>query len=216
MVTDIPADDGASMPLTGPKLVEFHFDLGSPNAYLVHKVLPALAARTGATVRYVPVLLGGIFKATHNRSPFEAFAGIRNKLAYERLEIARFVARHGLPEFRMNPYFPVNALLLMRGAVAMDKQGRLAAYAEAAFHHMWEEPKKMDDPAVFKAAMDASGIDGAALLEATKSPDVKATLIANTESSVGRGAFGVPTFFIGREMYFGKDRLRDVEEALTG
>jgi 2-hydroxychromene-2-carboxylate isomerase len=215
MVMDTDADDEAPMSLNGPRLVEFHFDVGSPNAYFVHKVLPGIAERTGATLRYVPVLLGGIFKATHNRSPFEAFAGIRNKLAYERLEIARFIARHGLTGFKMNPFFPVNTLMLMRGAVAMDKEGRLGPYVEAAFHHMWVEPKKMDDPAVFKTAMDASGLDGAALLEAAQAPDVKAGLIANTEASVGRGAFGVPTFFIGREMYFGKDRLRDVEEALA-
>lgn len=203
------------MPRSGPRLVEFHFDFGSPNAYFAHKALAGLAARTGATVRHVPVLLGGIFKATNNRSPFEAFAGVRNKLAYERLEIARFIARHGLTRFKMNPFFPVNTLMLMRGAVAMDKQGQLAPYAEAGFHHMWEEPKRMDDPVVFKAAMDSSGFDGAALLEATQAPDVKAGLIGNTETSVGRGAFGVPTFFIGRDMYFGKDRLHDVEAALA-
>lgn len=197
------------------KLVEFHFDFGSPNAYFAHRVLPAIAARTGATVRYVPMLLGGIFKATNNRSPFEAFAGVRNKLDYERLEMRRFIARHGLGAFRMNPFFPVNTLTLMRAAVAAEMEGKLAPYVEAGFHHMWEEPKKMDNPAVFKAAMDASGLDGTALLAAAQSPDVKARLIANTEVSVGRGAFGAPTFFIGREMFFGKDRLRDVEDMLA-
>ncbi|MBX9989862.1 2-hydroxychromene-2-carboxylate isomerase [Phreatobacter oligotrophus] len=203
------------MPLSGPKVVEFHFDFGSPNAYFAHKVLPGIVARTGASIRYVPVLLGGIFKATNNRSPFEAFSGVKNKLAYERLEIARFIAKHKLDRFTMNPFFPVNTLLLMRGAVAMEKEGRLAPYVEAGFHHMWEEPKKMDDPAVFKAALDASGFDGAAILEATQAADVKAGLMANTEASVGRGSFGAPTFFVGREIFFGKDRLRDVEDALA-
>ncbi|MGU9981968.1 2-hydroxychromene-2-carboxylate isomerase [Phreatobacter sp. HK31-P] len=205
-----------SMAADGPKALDFHFDVASPNAYFAHRVLPGIAARTGATVRYVPVLLGGIFKVTNNRSPFEAFAGIRNKLDYERLEMRRFIERHGLTRFRMNPFFPVNTLLLMRGAVAADKAGTLAPYVEAAFHHMWEEPKKMDDPAVFRTAMEASGLDGAAILESASAADVKAQLIANTEASVGRGAFGVPTFFIGRDMYFGKDRLRDVEDALGG
>jgi 2-hydroxychromene-2-carboxylate isomerase len=163
----------------------------------------------------VPVLLGGIFKATNNRSPFEAFSGVKNKLAYERLEIARFIAKHKLDRFTMNPFFPVNTLLLMRGAVAMEKEGKLGPYVEAGFHHMWEEPKKMDDPAVFKAALDASGFDGAAILEATQAADVKAGLMANTEASVGRGSFGAPTFFVGREIFFGKDRLRDVEDALA-
>ncbi len=207
--------DDETMPLSGPKVVEFHFDFGSPNAYFAHKVLPGIVARTGASIRYVPVLLGGIFKATNNRSPFEAFSGVKNKLAYERLEIARFIAKHKLDRFTMNPFFPVNTLLLMRGAVAMEKEGKLSPYVEAGFHHMWEAPKKMDDPAVFKAAMDASGFDGAAILEATQAADVKAGLMANTEASVGRGSFGAPTFFVGREIFFGKDRLRDVEDALA-
>jgi len=211
-----PAAQENVMMAGGPKVLDFHFDFGSPNAYFAHRVLPGIAGRTGATIRHVPVLLGGIFKATNNRSPFEAFAGVRNKLDYERLEIRRFIEKHGLTRFRMNPFFPVNTLLLMRGAVAADKAGRLAPYVEAGFHHMWEEPKRMDDPAVFRAAMDASGLDGAAILESTQAADVKAQLIANTEASVGRGAFGVPTFFLGRDMYFGKDRLRDVEDALGG
>lgn len=198
-----------------PKVIEFHFDFGSPNAYFSHKVLPAIAARTGATVRAVPVLLGGIFKATNNRSPFEAFSGIKNKLDYERLEMKRFLERHGLSQFRMNPFFPVNTLTLMRGAVAAEADGILAAYMDAGFHHMWEEPKKMDDPAVFRAAMDASGLDGARLLERTQDPGIKAKLMENTEASVGRGAFGIPTFFVGREIFFGKDRLRDVEDMLA-
>lgn len=200
---------------TDPRTIEFHFDFGSPNAYFSHKVLPAIAARAGAMVRPVPVLLGGIFKATNNRSPFEAFAGIRNKLDYERLEMKRFVDRHGLKRFRMNPFFPVNTLTLMRGAVAAEMDGILAPYMEAGFHHMWEEPKKMDDPAVFREAFDASGLDGARLLERTQDAGVKARLIENTESSVGRGSFGIPTFFVGREIFFGKDRLRDVEDMLA-
>lgn len=198
-----------------PKVIEFHFDFGSPNAYLSHKVLPAIAQRTGATVRAVPVLLGGIFKATNNRSPFEAFSGIKNKLDYERLEMKRFLQRHGLTRFRMNPFFPVNTLTLMRGAVAAEADGTLAAYMDAGFHHMWEEPKKMDDPAVFREAMDASGLDGARILERVQDPAVKAMLIENTEASVGRGSFGIPTFFVGRDIFFGKDRLRDVEDMLA-
>jgi 2-hydroxychromene-2-carboxylate isomerase len=198
-----------------PKVIEFHFDFGSPNAYLSHRILPAIAARTGATVRAVPVLLGGIFKATNNRSPFEAFSGIKNKLDYERLEMKRFLKRHGLSQFKMNPFFPVNTLTLMRGAVAAEMDGILGPYMEAGFHHMWEEPKKMDDAAVYKAAIDASGLDGARLLERTQDPGVKAKLMENTEVSVGRGSFGIPTFFVGREIFFGKDRLRDVEDMLA-
>jgi 2-hydroxychromene-2-carboxylate isomerase len=196
--------------------VEFHFDFGSPNAYLAHRVIPAIEARTGACFRYVPVLLGGVFKATGNRSPMEAFAGIRNKLAYEQLETQRFIRRHGIEGFTRNPFFPVNTLTIMRGAAAAELDGGLAVYVNAVFHHMWEEPKKMDDPAVIQAALEASGLDAAAILARAQDPEVKAKLIANTEQSVARGTFGSPTFFVGDAIYFGKDRLRDVEEAIAG
>jgi 2-hydroxychromene-2-carboxylate isomerase len=196
------------------EIVEFHFDFGSPNAYLSHRVIPGIEQRTGATFRYVPVLLGGVFKATNNRSPAEAFAGIRNKPEYERLETDRFIRRHGITEFNRNPFFPVNTLRIMRGATAADMDGTLARYVAAVFHHMWEDPKKLDEPDVILAALNQSGLDGAAIMSRTEDPAVKQRLIANTEASVARGTFGSPTFFIGREMWFGKDRLRDVEEAI--
>ena len=195
--------------------VEFHFDFGSPNAYLAHRVIPEIERRTGASFRYVPVLLGGVFKATGNRSPAEAFAGVRNKPEYERLETERFVRRHGITGFNRNPFFPVNTLRIMRGAVAAEIDGTLAAYVEAVFHYMWEQPKKMDDPNVIRAALDQSGLDGAAMLARIEDGAVKQKLIANTEASVARGTFGSPTFFVGNEMWFGKDRLRDVEEAIA-
>jgi 2-hydroxychromene-2-carboxylate isomerase len=196
--------------------VEFHFDFGSPNAYLAHLVIPEIERRTGASFRYVPVLLGGVYKATGNRSPGEAFAGIRNKPEYERLETERFVRRHGITAFARNPFFPVNTLRIMRGAVAAEMDGGFSQYVDAVFHHMWDQPKKMDEPEVIRAALDESGLDGAAVLARTEDPAVKQTLIANTEASVSRGTFGSPTFFVGDEMWFGKDRLRDVEEAIEG
>lgn len=195
--------------------VEFHFDFGSPNAYLAHRVIPAIEARTGATFRYVPVLLGGVFKATNNRSPAETLQGIRNKPEYERLETERFMRRHGITAFRRNPFFPVNTLQIMRGAVAAEIDGYFADYANAVFHHMWEEPKKMDEPDVIRAALDASGLDGARTLARIQDPIVKQTLLENTEHSVARGTFGSPTFFVGDEMWFGKDRLRDVEDEIV-
>jgi 2-hydroxychromene-2-carboxylate isomerase len=196
--------------------VEFHFDFGSPNAYLAHRVIPAIEARTGASFRYVPVLLGGVFKATGNRSPGEAFAGIRNKPAYQRLETERFIRRHRIEGFVANPFFPVNTLQIMRGAAAAEIDGGLERYVNAMFHHMWEAPKKLDEPDVLRDALTASGLDAAAAMVRMQDPAVKARLIANTEISVSRGAFGSPTFFVGDAMYFGKDRLRDVEEAVLG
>jgi 2-hydroxychromene-2-carboxylate isomerase len=195
--------------------VQFHFDFGSPNAYLSHKVLPAIERRTGVKFDYVPVLLGGIFKATNNRSPMQAFANIKNKFEYERLEMKRFIEKHGLDRFQMNPFFPVNTLTLMRGAVAAKMDGDFARYVEAVFHHMWEAPKKMDDPAVIRAALDESGLDGETLLQRTQDPKVKEQLVRNTEAVVARGAFGAPTFFVGDEMFFGKDRLGDVEAEIV-
>jgi 2-hydroxychromene-2-carboxylate isomerase len=195
--------------------VEFHFDFGSPNAYLAHKVIPAIEKRTGASFRYVPVLLGGVFKATNNRSPAEAFAGIKNKSEYERLEMMRFVKRHALDRFKLNPHFPVNTLQIMRGAVAAEIDGFLMPYVEAVFRHMWEEGRKMDDPDVIRAALDEAGLDGTRLLERIQAPEVKERLLRNTEASVARGTFGSPTFFVGNEIFFGKDRLRDVEEEIV-
>lgn len=196
--------------------VEFHFDFGSPNAYLAHRVIPAIEARTRAKFRYVPVLLGGVFKATGNRSPMEAFGGIRNKLEYERLETERFLRRHRITDYVRNPFFPVNTLQMMRGAAAAEVDGELDRYVNAMFHHMWEAPKKLDEPDVLRDALTASGFDAAKAMARSQDPAVKAKLIANTEISVARGAFGSPTFFVGDAMYFGKDRLRDVEEAIQG
>ena len=197
------------------KAVEFIFDFGSPNAYLAHKVLPGVAARTGATVVLLPCLLGGIFKLTGNQAPTTAFGGIKGKLDYEMLETQRFIQAHGLSAFRFNPHFPVNTLLLMRGMVAAQGMGVDEAYLDAMLRGMWEEGLKLDDPAVFVAAVDAAGLDGQALLAATADPEVKARLAANTDAAVARGVFGIPTLFVGDEMFFGKDRLGQVEAELA-
>jgi 2-hydroxychromene-2-carboxylate isomerase len=195
--------------------VEFHFDFGSPNAYLAHLAVPEIEKRTGAKFEYVPILLGGVFKLTNNRSPAESMRGIKNRLEYEELERQRFVRRHAIRRFSFNPFFPVNTLLIMRGAVAAQLEGVFDRYVDEVFRHMWAEPKKMDDPEVVRAALGQSGLNAAALLARTQEPAVKERLLKNTEASVARGAFGSPTFFVGSELFFGKDRLRDVEEELV-
>jgi 2-hydroxychromene-2-carboxylate isomerase len=195
--------------------VEFLFDFGSPNAYLAHKVVPGIEARSGARFEYVPILLGGIFKLTGNRSPMEAFAGIKNKREFMRIEMGRFIRKHAISAFQLNPHFPVNTLTLMRMAAAASIDGGLAPLVEAAFHHMWEEPKKMDDPAVLQTALAASGLDAERLLARSQDVDAKTLLMASTERAVARGAFGAPTFFVGDEMFYGKDQLRDVEEEIV-
>lgn len=193
---------------------EFHFDFGSPNAYLAHCVVPAIEARTGVRFDYVPILLGGVFKLTNNASPMVMFKDIGNKLAYQRIEFQRFIRRHAIARFQFNPFFPVNTLQVMRAAIGAQVEGVFPRYVEALFHHMWEEPKKMDEAEVIRAALDASGLDGATLLARAQEPDVKQRLVRNTEASVARGTFGAPTFFVGEEIFFGKDSLRDVEEAI--
>jgi 2-hydroxychromene-2-carboxylate isomerase len=194
--------------------VQFHFDFGSPNAYLSHLVIPAIEQRTGARFEYVPVLLGGVFKLTNNRSPAESLAGIKNKPEYQRLETQRFLKRHGITSFSPNPFFPVNTLTLMRGAIAAQRLGIFDRYVDEIYRHMWAEPKKMDDPAVLRAALLESDLDADAILALVQEPEVKQELLSNTERSVACGTFGSPTFFVGEDIYFGKDRLRDVEEAI--
>ena len=195
-------------------LVEFHFDFGSPNAYLAHLVIPQIERRTGAKFAYVPVLLGGVFKLTGNRSPAESLAGIKNKPEYERLETERFLKRHGITRYRRNPFFPVNTLAIMRGAVAAQRLCIYERYIDEIYCHMWAEPKKLDDPEVLRGALIEAGFDAGRLLALSQTDEVKNELRANTDRSVARGTFGSPTFFVGDDIYFGKDRLRDVEEAI--
>lgn len=194
---------------------QFLFDFGSPNAFLSHEAIPAIEARTGVKFDYVPVLLGGIFKATNNRSPAETYAGVKNKREFHQLETERFLRRFKVKPYAWNPNFPVNTLNLMRAAIAAQLEGVFEQYVEAAFHHMWVEPKKMDDPDVAVAALTASGLNGAKLLARGQEAEVKAKLVANTQDAVERGAFGSPTFFVGKEMFFGKEQLRDVEEMIA-
>ena len=197
------------------KEVDFYFDFASPNAYLSHKVMHSIKERTGVTVNYIPVLLGGIFKLTNNKPPMEQFFGGKNKNEYQNLEMQRFITKHGLEKFQMNPHFPVISLQIIRGAVAADMDGYLEDYIDKVLVHMWEEPKKMDDPEIIKSAFEESGFDSEKLMAQMQDPDVKAKLISNTEAAAERGVFGIPTFFVGDEMYFGKDTLWQVEEKIS-
>jgi 2-hydroxychromene-2-carboxylate isomerase len=195
---------------------QFLFDFGSPNAFLSHEAIPAIEQRTGVKFEYVPILLGGIFKATNNKSPAETLAGVKNKPEFNALETERFIKRFKVEPYVWNPFFPVNTLNLMRAAIAAQFEGVFEKYVEAAFHHMWREPKKMDDLEVAAKALSGSGLDGAKLLTRAQDGDVKARLIENTQSAVERGAFGSPTFFVGNEIFFGKEQLREVEELVAG
>ncbi|MEA2857901.1 MAG: hypothetical protein QOH98_2222 [Methylobacteriaceae bacterium] len=194
---------------------EFLFDFGSPNAYLSHLVIPSVEQRTGARFKYVPILLGGVFRLTNNKSPIESFAGIKNKPEFQRLEMRRFLKRHNITAFKMNPFFPVNTLQLMRGAVAAETEGVFMPYVDAMFRFMWAEPRKMDDPEIVRASLREARLDADLLLRRVQEDDVKARLLENTQRAVDRGVFGSPSFFVGDELFFGKDQLRDVEEEIA-
>ena len=196
------------------RTLEFIFDFASPNAYLAWRALPDLLARTGAELTITPCLLGGLFKATGNQAPMTAFAGIKGKLEYEALETRRFIERHGLTRFRMNPHFPLNNLMAMRGLIAAQMEGRGDAYLEAVSVATWEEGLKTDEPAVLGEVLDLAGLEGARLLARTQEPAVKQALIDNTERAAARGAFGIPTFFVDGEIVYGKERLEQVERML--
>ncbi len=195
--------------------VEFIFDFGSPNAYLAYRALPPILERTGARLIISPCLLGGIFKATGNQAPAVAFAAVKGKLDYEMLEIRRFAAKHRLDKFRLNPHFPVNTLMLMRGLIAAGEAGHEVAYLEMGLEGLWEEGLKLDDREVLARRIDTAGLNSASLLAAAQTDRVKLKLADNTAAAVARGVFGIPTFFVGEDMFFGKDRLGQVEEAIA-
>ena len=194
------------------KTADFIFDFASPNAYLVHNAIPEIEQRTGAKFIYKPCLLGGIFKATNNQAPMIAFGDIPAKMAYDGLEMERFIARHNLTNFKMNPNFPIITLQLMRAATAAEADGYLMDFISAMLPCMWETGLKMDDPDVIRTAFTDAGFDADKLFEQMASDEIKGQLVANTQAAVDRGAFGIPTFFVGDEMFFGKERLGQVEE----
>ncbi len=195
------------------KSFEFHFDFGGPNSYLAHKILPQFCADNDAVAVYVPISLGGLFKITNNQAPLMRYAETPAKRDYEMLEFRRFIQKHRLP-FQMNPHFPINSLTLMRGAVAGQHLGCFMPYVDAIMDATWEQGVNTGDAEALHAVLIDAGLDAAALIAKAGDPDVKAELIANTEKSAARGAFGVPSFFVGEELYWGKERLGQVAEAL--
>jgi 2-hydroxychromene-2-carboxylate isomerase len=197
---------------TQPKTIEFLFDFGSPTTYLAHTQMAQLAGDTGAQIQYVPMLLGGVFKATGNQSPVMVPA----KGRWMGDDLQRFARRYRVP-FAFNPHFPINTLTLMRGAVGlqMREPERFMPYVNAMFHAMWVEPANLGDAAVLAQTLAAAGFDAASFQALVADAEIKAKLIANTEAAVARGAFGAPTCFVGDQMFFGQDRLDFVREAAS-
>jgi 2-hydroxychromene-2-carboxylate isomerase len=196
--------------------IEFLFDFASPNAYLSYHVLKDVAERHDAALSLTPVLLGGLFKLTNNQAPMQAFADVKGKLDYDMLETQRFIASHRLDRFRFNPYFPINTISLMRGFIAARQMGIEQRYVDANLEAMWEQERNMGDPSEAQAVWSAAGLNAEALLQAIQMQSVKDALLHNTEQAAARGAFGVPTFFLGDEMFFGKERIAQIEAMIRG
>jgi len=195
--------------------VEFHFDFGSPNAYLAHLVIPEIEQRTGVKFEYVPVLLGGVYKLTGKPVPrLRASPASRTSPTTSASRRRASSNATGSLASGRTRSFPVNTLTIMRGAIAAQKLEVFERYVDEIYRHMWSEPKKLDDPAVLREVLLESGFDANRFAELVQDPEVKAQLLDNTERSVARGTFGSPTFFVGDEIFFGKDRLRDVEEMI--
>ena len=193
------------------RAVEFYFDVGSPAAYLAWTQLPAIARAAGCEIEYRPFLLGGVFQATGNRSPMEVPA----KGQYMQDDLQRFARRYGVP-FRHNPHFPINTLMLMRGAIGLQvrEPGKFLAYGDAVYRAIWVDGRNMNDPQEVGAVLLRAGFDPQALLALTQDPQVKENLKAVTQEAVGRGVFGAPTFFVGDQMFWGQDRIDFLKEEL--
>lgn len=194
--------------------IEFFYDFGSPKSFFVHKLLPNIAKKYNVEVIPKPILLGGVFKLTNNKSPMETFKDVKGKKEYENQETTRFVKRHNLA-FQWNPYFPVNTIGVMRGAIYTNKKDFGDLYTETIFQAMWVDQKKMDDPTVISETLTAAGLPTEEIMEATQTPIVKAELIDATNHAVARNIFGAPTMFVGNEMFFGKEGLDEIDFLLS-
>ena len=197
-----------------PSNIEFLFDFASPNAYLSYHVLTGVAERNGATLTLTPVLLGGLFKLTNNQAPMQAFGEVKGKLEYDMLETQRFIAAHQLNQFTFNPHFPINTIMLMRGFIAAQQMGVVDQYVDVNLSAMWEREQNMGDPEVAAGVWQSGGLDATALVDAVQTQAVKDALLHNTQQAAERGAFGVPTFFVGDEMFFGKERIVQIAEII--
>ena len=197
------------------KTFDFIYDFGSPNSYLVHKMMDRIVDRTGAVPVYCPVLLGGVFKLTGNQPPMMAFSGVKGKMEYERHVMQRFIQRNDIP-FQFNPHFPVVTTALMRGAVFAQGRDYEMAYVDCVMEAMWLHGKKMNDPAVMAEVLAARGLPAEEIMAGVQDQGVKDRLIELTSAAVERGVFGAPMMFVGDEPFFGKDSLLEMELVLTG
>ncbi|MGN4051205.1 2-hydroxychromene-2-carboxylate isomerase [Pseudomonas sp. SM4] len=193
------------------KTVEFYFDLGSPATYLAYTQLPKICAQTGSELIYIPMLLGGVFKATGNASP--AMIPAKGRYMFEDLD--RYAKRYDVP-LTFNPHFPINTLMLMRAVtgIQLHHPERFQAFIDCLFHALWVEGRSLDEPETVAAVLTEQGFDPQTVLALANDESVKAVLKENTETAVKRGVFGAPSMFVGQQLFFGQDRLDFVEQAL--
>ena len=194
--------------------IEFYYDFGSPKSYFVYKLLPAIAKKYHLELVYKPMLLGGVFKLTNNKSPVDAFKGVKGKLEYDNIETARFLKRFNLA-FHWNPYFPVNTIRVMRGSIYAEGKEFKKLYTETIFQAIWVDQKNMEDPKVISETLTNAGLPTKTIMEAIHTPEVKTGLIDATNKAVSRKIFGAPTMFVGNEMFFGKEGLGEIDYFLS-
>ena len=196
------------------KRIELVFDFVSPNAYLIWWPLRELVKQSGAELDVFPAFLGGMHKLTGNAPPMIRDAEVKGKNAYSALEMQRFIKKHQLTRFRMNSKFPFNSILLQRMLLAADQDGRGVQFVEAILPLVWEQDLDAANPEAVAQGVTDCGFDARDLMERAQADEIKQALIDNTQNAVDRGAFGIPTMFVGEEMFFGKERLGQLAEEL--
>ena len=193
--------------------VDFIFDFASPNAYLCHKAIRNLEKTHNIKFNYVPCLLGGIMKLSNNQPPMVTLAEIPNKMRYEfDTAFNRFMREHSITKFKMNEHFPVNTISLIRGAIVAQKNNFFDAYVEIVLSGLWEQSLKLDSPEALHELLIKNDCHADLVIEGIAKEEIKEELIANTSEAVEKGAFGIPTFFVADEMFYGKDSLRELKE----
>lgn len=193
------------------KTFDFIYDFGSPNVYLMHKIMDQIEVRSGAKANYIPVLLGGIFKLTDNKPPLVQFNGIKGKIEYERRVMMRFIEKYNIP-FTFNPHFPVMTTAVMRGALFSQDKPYYDQYLNVVFDAIWQHGLKMDDPEVIEKTLENANLPAIEIIQGAQSQTVKDALFATTQAAVDRGAFGAPMMFVGDEPFFGKDSIEEMIE----
>ena len=191
------------------KTFDFIFDFGSPNVYLMHKIMNQIEDLSGSKANYIPVLLVGIFKLTNNKPPLVQFDGIKGKIEYDQRVLDRFIHKYDIP-FRFNSHFPVMTTAVMRGALFAQDKDYHSQYLNVVFEAIWQHNLKMDDPEIIKITLENAGLPATEIMDGAKQDEIKKGLFATTQEAVDRGAFGAPMMFVGDEPFFGKDSLDEM------